>query len=191
MGEEVGPAIAFQEHSDADLPDVLRAQVLSFLRIVWPEGFMGPLRFRDWTSEPDQDAYHLLYAADSVLVSHLEIITTTVCVGGERFGVQAPTAVMTYPAFRGEGWASRLVAEAASRIDRGAAEVGVLTCGRGLVEFFERSGWEPIPQTTIIAGPDGETWQSDDVLLMRSTGPRSSEFHTAVQNYPMRVADEW
>ncbi|MGH3446509.1 MAG: GNAT family N-acetyltransferase [Nocardioidaceae bacterium] len=191
MRDDAGPAIRFRGYSDAELPEVLRAQVLSFLRIVWPDGFMGPLRFRDWTSEPDQDPYHLLYAADSVLVSHLEIITTTVLVGGEHFGVQSPTAVMTYPAFRGEGWAGRLVAEAASRLDRGDADVGVLTCGPDLVEFYERTGWELIPWATIVAGPDGDTWQSDDLLLFRSLGPRSGEFRAALQKHPMRVADEW
>lgn len=191
MGEEPEPRITFKEYSDAHLPELLRAQVLSFLRIVWPDGFMGPLRFRDWTSDPDQDPFHLLYAANAVLVSHLEIITTTVSVGGEQFGVQSPTAVMTYPAFRCEGWASRLVDEATSRIDRGQADVGVLTCGPDLVRFYKRTGWELAPRASIVAGPDGETWQSDDLLLIRATGPRSSEFRAAVRNHPMRVADEW
>lgn len=191
MGDEAEPRIDFREYSDLELPEVIRAQVLAFLRIVWPAGFTGPLRFRGWTSHPALDAYHLLYAADVQLVSHLEIITTTVSVGEQSYGVQSPTAVMTYPAFRGEGWAGRLVAAATSRIDRGAAEVGVLTCRPDLVGFYERTGWELVRGATIVAGPDSGPWTSDDVLLIRPTGARSAEFRAAIQAYPMRVADEW
>jgi len=34
-------AIQLHHYSDADLPGVLRIQVLDFLRIVWPDGFSG------------------------------------------------------------------------------------------------------------------------------------------------------
>ncbi|WP_327639317.1 GNAT family N-acetyltransferase [Kribbella sp. NBC_00482] len=183
--------IELRECADEHLPEVLKAQVVSFLRIIWPEGFTGPNRFRDWTSRPDLRPHHLLYAAGSQLVSHLEIITTTVSVGGEQYVVQSPTAVMTFPAFRGEGWAGRLVAAAVARIDAGQADVGVLTCGPHLVEFYSRAGWELAPGASILAGADGSTWVSDDLLLTRSVGPRSAAFRASLREHPMRVADEW
>ncbi|TCC56106.1 GNAT family N-acetyltransferase [Kribbella pittospori] len=183
--------IDFCEYADDHLPEVLKAQVLSFLRITWPDGFTGPNRFRDWTSHPDLRPHHLLYAAGSQLVSHLEIITTTVSVDEEQYVVQSPTAVLTFPAFRGEGWAGRLVAAAVARIDAGQADVGVLTCGPHLVEFYSRAGWELAPGATIVAGEDGSTWVSDDVLLTRSVGPRSAAFKASLREHPLRAADEW
>ncbi|RZU13392.1 acetyltransferase (GNAT) family protein [Kribbella rubisoli] len=183
--------IEFREWSDERLPEVLKAQALSFLRIIWPEGFTGPNRFRDWTSHPDLRPHHLLYAAGSQLVSHLEIITTTVSVGSESYVVQSPTAVMTFPAFRGEGWARRLVAAAVARIDAGQADVGVLTCGPHLADFYSRAGWEIAPGATILAGEDGSAQISDDILLTRSAGPRSAAFKASLREHPMRVADEW
>jgi hypothetical protein len=62
------------EFDDESLPAVLRWQVLSFLRIIWPEGFTGELRYRDWITNPVYQPYNLLYVAGDLVVSHLEIV---------------------------------------------------------------------------------------------------------------------
>jgi len=191
MSEKRAVSIQFGEYVDADLPDFIRIQVLSFLRIVWPEGFTGPNRFRDWTSRSDLAPYHLIYAGGSQLVSHVEIVTTTVTVNKTPYLVKSPTAVLTFPTFRGEGWAGRLIAAAVSHIDSSGADVGVLTCAPRLIDFYTRLGWTLAGGTAIMAGPDGATWTSADVLLTRSTGPRSDNFLRDIQSHPMRVADEW
>jgi len=162
-------AIQLHHYSDADLPEVLRIQVLDFLRIVWPDGFTGVNRFRDWTTNPAMRPHHLLYAADWQLISHVEVITATVSVNYVEYRMASPTAVFTYPAFRGEGWSSRLNALAAELIDASDAEIGLLTCAPRLIDFYSRAGWTHAEGTPIIAGPDGATWTSEDVLLTRPT----------------------
>lgn len=184
-------AIEFREYDDAGLPTTLRIQVLSFLRIVFPDGFVGPNRFRKTTSHPGLQPLHLLYAANSQLVSHQEIITTTVAVNEIEYRVKSPTAVLTYPAFRNEGWSSRLNAAAVEYIDNGDADIGVLTCAPHLIGFYGRAGWTLAAGATIVAGPDGSTWTSHDVLLTRPTSPRSTRFLHDLAHHPMRVADEW
>lgn len=186
-----GPAIVFCEYPDHDLPDVLRAQVLAFLRLVWPAGFTGENRHRDWTSRTDLVPHHLLYTAGALVISHLEIITTTVCVADRRYSVQSPTAVLTFPAFRGEGWSSRLNAFAAARIDASGVDIGVVTCAPALAGFYARFGWRVTPGARIVAGPDGGTWTSEDVVLTRSTSDRSDEILRDLQKHPMRVPQEW
>jgi hypothetical protein len=184
-------AIRFREYSDANLPEPLRIQVLSFLRIVWPEGFIGPNRFRDWITKPHMQAHHLLYAAGTQLVSHLEIITATVTVNHVQYRVLSPTTVLTYPAFRREGWSSRLNARAAERIDNSTADIGVLTCTPNLIDFYSRAGWTLAPGAASVAGPDGYTWTSNDVLLTRPTSAKSTRFLEDLKQHPMRVVDEW
>jgi hypothetical protein len=184
-------AIQLHQYPDADLPEVFRIQILDFLRIVWPDGFTGPSRFRDWTTAPDMKPHHLLYAAGRQLISHLEIITTDVSVNNVEYRVASPTAVLTYPAFRGEGWSSRLNTRAAEMIDASDAEIGLLTCAPHLIAFYGRAGWTHAQGTPIIAGPDGATWTSDDVLLTRPTGPNSARFLRDIKDHPLRVADEW
>lgn len=183
--------ITFHEYEDRDLPESLRLQVLCFLRIVWPDGFIGPNRFRDQITDPGLHPHHLVYASGTQLVSHLEIITTTVAVNQVAYRVQSPTSVMTYPAFRREGWSTRLNAEAVGRIDRGGADIGVLTCAPELINFYHRIGWTHVPGAAIVAGPDGDTWTADDVLLIRRTSSRSVQFLEDLGHHPMRVAGEW
>ncbi len=184
-------AIQFHEYADPDLPEPLRIQVLDFLRIVWPEGFTGPNRFRDWTTEPDKAPRHLLYAAGTQIVSHLELITTTVTVNTVEYRVESPTAVLTYPAFRGEGWSGRLNMLAVEAIDVSGADIGVLTCAPALIGFYRRAGWTYAAGASIVAGPDGATWTSDDVLLTRPTSPSSARFLHDIKTHPMRIVDEW
>lgn len=183
-------AIRFHAYADDDFPEHLRIQVLDFLRIVWPDGFTGANRFRDWTTDPGLHPYHLLYVAGRQVVSHLELITTTVRVAAIEYRVMSPTAVLTYPAFRNEGWSLRLNVRAAELIDGSDADVGVLTCAPELVDFYGRAGWALAP-STIVAGPDGATWTSEDVLLTRPTGTGSDRFLKDLRDHPMRIADEW
>jgi hypothetical protein len=184
-------AIEFHEYSDGDLPEPLRLQALCFLRILWPEGFTGPNRFRDQITDPGLRPRHLLYAAGTQLVSHVEVITTTVTVNEIEYRVQSPTSVLTYPAFRGEGWSTRLNTEAAERIDTGGADIGLLLCAPDLIKFYGRAGWIHASEATVVAGPDGGTWTSDDVLLTRPTSPKSKRFLEDLRHHPMRIADEW
>lgn len=184
-------AIQFREYADRELPEPIRLQALCFLRIVWPGGFTGANRFRDQITNPELRPHHLLFVAGTQLISHLEIITTTVTVNQTEYLVQSPTSVMTYPAFRGEGWSTRLNLRAAEKIDRGGADVGVLMCAPELVNLYSRAGWKHEPGATIVAGSDGESWTSSDVLLTRSTSPRSRMFLEGLRHHPLRVASEW
>jgi len=130
-------------------------------------------------------------AAGTQLVSHLELITTTVTVDGGRYRVQSPTSVLTYPAFRGAGWSTRLNQEAAARIDRSDADIGILMCRADLIDFYRQTRWTHAAGASIIAGPDTDTWESDDVLMTRSTSTRSAQFLKSVRHHPVRVASEW
>lgn len=131
------------------------------------------------------------YAAGTQLVSHLEIITTTVTVNQIDYQVQSPTSVMTYPAFRREGWSSRLSRQAAERIDNGGADIGVLMCAPDLINFYGRVGWTHVPGAAIVAGPDRRTWTSDDILLIRPASRKITTLLEDLKHHPMRIASEW
>ncbi|WP_114558189.1 GNAT family N-acetyltransferase [Desertihabitans aurantiacus] len=188
---EASVPIEFAEYADDELPELLRVQVLDFQRIVWPEGFAGANRFRTWTSHPSTAPIHQLYAAGSQLVSHLEIVTVTVTVDGHEYRAVSPTAVLTYPAFRREGWSTRLNARAVQRIDRSTADIGLLTCSPELAPFYGRVGWTLARDVPVIVGPEGRTWQSEDVLLTRAIGSRSRDALERLQDHPLRIQEEW
>ncbi len=60
-------------YESAALPPDLKCQVLSFLRVEWPDGFMGENRLRDWITK---EADHPLILCWSSPVSFLAIPTS-------------------------------------------------------------------------------------------------------------------
>ena len=55
---------------------------------------------------------------------------------------------MTYPAFRGEGWSTRLNGQAAEQINNGGAHIGVLMCAP------EAGVWSGVLGDPQVAGVD-------------------------------------
>lgn len=42
-----------------------------------------------------------------------------------------------------------------------------------------------------MAGSEGHTWESDDVLLTRTTSPKSTRFRDDLKRHPLRTPGEW
>ena len=185
------PTITYAEYAAAELPDVLRLQVLDFLRIVWSEGFVGENRFRDSITRPELSWRHLIFAAGDQLVSHLELVRTEIDHGGSTYRILSPSGVLTYPAFRGEGWMSSLLAAAMRRIDGEDCDAGLLFCRPGLVDFYARAGWTSVPDATVVAGPDGATWVSSESVLIRPVGARGDDLRRSLPGATLRIDDEW
>ena len=184
MGAE---EVRYAEYGPGMLPAVLKAQVLSFLRIVWPEGFTGELRYRDWITNPTYEPHHLLYVAGDLVVSHLEIVHLDLHHEGTTYQVAAPTSVLTFPSFRTEGWAGRLVATACRRIESSTADLGLICCEPHNQPFYTKnSGWPAIPEASILV--DG-TFTSQAVL-MRLLSPKAQAHQEHFRRTPLRLEDE-
>ncbi|MET9271135.1 GNAT family N-acetyltransferase [Kribbella sp. NPDC003557] len=182
MGTE---EVRYVEYGPGTLPPLLKAQVLSFLRIVWPEGFTGALRYRDWITNPAYEPHHLLYVAGDLVVSHLEIVHLDVQHEGTTYAVAAPTSVLTFPSFHGEGWAGRLVTTACRRIESSTADLGLICCEPHNQPFYTRtSGWPAVPEARILA--DGTPTSQAVLIRLLSEKARKADFRTS----PLHLNDE-
>lgn len=187
--EEIG----FVEFDDESFPVELKAQVLSFLRLRWPEGFSGDLRYRDWITRPEHLPHHLLYVAHGLVVSHLEIVRLALEHQGVRYQVGSLTSVLTFPSFRGEGWATKLVREAGRRIDHSDADIGIVFCDPALSGFYAACGWTPMPHARTLVGGDGpaNATESSELLLMRFLSDRGRRCRDGFLRSPLWIEDEW
>lgn len=127
-----------------------------------------------------------LYVADGQLISHLEVITTTVSVNK----VEYPSG-QSHRRAHLPGIPRRRMEQSAHRpsrrtTDASGADIGLLTCAPRLIGFYSRAGWTHAQGTPIIAGPDGATWTSKDVLLTRPTGRSSARFLRDIRDHPPR-----
>jgi predicted acetyltransferase len=179
--------VRYVEYGPGDLPPLLKAQVLSFLRIVWPEGFTGELRYRDWITNPAYEPHHLLYVAGDLVVSHLEIVQVALSHEGTTYKVAAPTSVLTFPSFRSEGWAGRLVEAACRRIESSDADLGLICCEPHNQPFYAKaSGWSAVPEATVVVD-DAPT---DQAILMRLLTPKAQHHQEDFRRSPIRLEDE-
>lgn len=184
--------VQFAEYSDDALPAGLRCQVLSFLRIVFPEGFLGDNRYRDWITQSKYEPYHLLYVANGLVVSHVEIVRRTIDHAGVTYEAYAPTGVQTFPSFRREGWAGRLVRKATQWIAASDADLGLICCQPENVGFYARaSGWNLIPEARIVVG-DNRTGAEPTAqsLLAAFLTPRAQSGRDAFVRSPLWLRDE-
>jgi hypothetical protein len=180
----------FVEFTDEALSAELRWQVLSFLRIVWPEGFTGELRHREWITNPEYHPYHLLYVAGDLVVSHLEIVDHDVYCGETTYRAQALTGVLTFPSFRREGWAGRLVKTACGRIEAGDADLGLICCSPENVGFYAAaSGWAPTP-AQVLVGEGENTWPTGQSALTTLLSDKGKRGRDAFDRYPLRLRAE-
>ncbi|TWD82756.1 acetyltransferase (GNAT) family protein [Kribbella amoyensis] len=180
------------EFDDGALPPLLKYQVLSFLRIVWPDGFTGSLRHRDWITNPEYDPHHMLYIAGDLVVSHLEVVHRDVTPEGVTYRAYAPTSVLTFPPFRREGWAGKLVEKASRWIEESDADLGLICCEPESQGFYARnSGWDPVPEARIVVGDDKTRAElTPQVLLACFLTEKSQQHRETFGQAPLWLKDE-
>jgi GNAT superfamily N-acetyltransferase len=145
---------------DADFPRELDIQLWAFVRLVWGEDIRGEFRFRT-RSWDEPTPTHFVRAAGDLLISHVLVFPLSIEGDRDVLRVGCVGAVLTFPQFRREGHASKLMRRAAQHI-RETADIGMLFCDAVDAPFYERLDWSALPRgRALVEGgiPDG-------VLLM-------------------------
>jgi hypothetical protein len=91
------------------------------------------------------------------------------------------TGVFTYPSFRGKGYGLQLVQQATQYIDTQDADIALFNCSPAVVAFYQRAGWEALPQTQTWVGPRAAPELVHETLMMRFISPKGQRFRHAFQ----------
>jgi GNAT superfamily N-acetyltransferase len=148
----------------ADLPRELDIQLWAFHRLVWGVG-EDRFRTRSWD---DPTPTHFVLAAGELLVSHVLVFPLSIEGHHGVLRVGCVGAVLTFPQFRGEGHASKLMRRAAQYIGQ-TADVGMLFCDPEDASFYERLDWTALPHgRALVDGeiPDGVLMLLGDALIL-------------------------
>jgi GNAT superfamily N-acetyltransferase len=148
-----------------DVPERFQCQILSFVRIEWPELFSGNLRLRDWTSKPELHPVTFLLEEEGVLMSRLEVVWDVLHHAGEAYKTYGLSGVFTYPAFRKQGYGLHLVQSAKDYIEqRGDADIVLFHST--LTGFYEQAGFERIEHLVTLVGDPQNPETSDETAFM-------------------------
>ena len=140
----------------ADFPREFDIQLWAFIRLVWGEFISGDDRFRT-RSWDEPTPTHFVLAAGDPLVSHVLVFPLSIESHHGTLRVGCVGAVLTFPQFRREGHASKLMRRAAQHI-RQTADVGMLFCDPEDASFYERLDWIALPRGRVLVNgeiPDG------------------------------------
>ncbi len=179
-------------YSAGELPADLACQVLSFQRIVWPEGFSGELRLRDWIHRSDQHPMHFVLAEEGVLISYVGVLWKDLEHAGENYKTYGLSGVLTYPAFHSQGYGARLVAAATEYIVQADADIGLFTCHPGLRDFYAACGWILTEGAVLLGVPRNSPYRSEELTMMGFFSAKGKTERATFESEPIYFeADIW
>lgn len=170
------------------VPAHLHYQILSFVRMEWPELFSGENRLKDWTSKPELHPVTLLIEEEGVLISRLEVVWDMLHHAGEVYKVYGLSGVLTYPAFRKQGYALRLVREVTVYIkQQGDADLVLLHST--LKGFYEKAGLERMENLVTLVGDPKQPEISDETAFGLFLSARAQQGRQAFETRPVYMGE--
>lgn len=127
-------------YTSAALPEVLKWQAVSFLRVYYPNGFMNENRLRDWITKEEDHPIYIVLVEQGLLISHTNVVWKHLDHDGVTYKAYGLTGVFTYPSFRGQGYGSKVVAAGTEYILRSDADIAMFYCDPSLMNFYARHG---------------------------------------------------
>lgn len=87
-------------YEDSNLPDYLKNQILSFLRVQWPEGFLGKNKLRNWIIKSKYHPLHFILAENDLLVSYVGVVWKYLLHAGKKYKTYGLSGFFTSTFFR-------------------------------------------------------------------------------------------
>jgi GNAT superfamily N-acetyltransferase len=112
-------------------------------------------------------AWSILGMQHGQLACFHHLVLRQVRFDGQPVQVAGLNNLVTLPACRGQGLATRLLEETTPAwFDALGARCGLLLCADALLGYYRRLGWRQVASTVRYAQPGGErTWQANCMLL--------------------------
>jgi GNAT superfamily N-acetyltransferase len=148
-----------------DVPERFQCQILTFVRIPWPELFGGETRLRDWTSKPELHPVTFLLEEEGVLISRLEVVWEVLAHAGETYLTYGLSGVLTYPAFRKQGYGLQLVQSAKAYIEQ-QTEADLVLFHWTLRGFYEQAGFERMDSLITLVGNPPQPERSPETAFL-------------------------
>ena len=171
--------------SHREFPTALQWQAVSFIRTVWP--FVDGGELREAYPAAVRPTYYTVTQHDDLLVSFAATYTAQVAVDDLALTAACLGNVFTFPAARRNGFGRQVVEAATGDIRRSGVDVAALLCDETLRPFYEASGWQAVPGSTITG--DGEVLHALRMMLFVSEAARAARQDLTTR--PLTVPSGW
>ena len=173
------------------LPDHFRWQVISALRMMWPEDFAGTNCCPTTIFGPDWQSTHVVISAGDSVIAHAGFVLLDLTHCGESYRVAGLGAVVTFPNFRRTGLGTRAVAEATRLIDESEADVAALFCPNHLLRFYGQFGWSNQSEGLTTTGNPQSPTIEPEPRLMRFLSDHGRSGEHSFSTSPWHLSVRW
>jgi GNAT superfamily N-acetyltransferase len=169
------------------LPLEFKWQILSFLRVQWPEGFRGRLQSRERPGRNDLQPVHFLLVEQSFVISHAAVVWKYLDHAGQTYKVYGLSNVFTFPDHERQGCGKRIVDAATEHIRASEnADVAMLWCQANNRSFYEKCGWICVEDArTLLTAEDGTVSQFNATLMMLFLSEKGQQAQSAFWKEPI------
>ena len=173
--------------TNKDLPDHFAHQIRDFIRIHWFDIFQYDVH-ADAIGEDLKPVYFVMID-DPALFSHAAAVTRSVECNGQTYSCGGLSAVLTYPAFRNQGYASQTVQAATEYLESASLDFALLWTLPDKEHFYSRFGWEHHPSIRILVGPQDapEVYEAFTMINFLSKG--SAQQRTDFLSHPIYIGE--
>ena len=176
----------------ADLPESLKWQAVSFLRMQYPDGFVNENRLRNWITREADHPIHIAIVEEGILISHTNVVWKHLDHAGVTYKAYGLTGVFTYPSFCGQGYGSKVVAAGTDHILRSDADIAMLYCEGSLTNFYARHGWISMDKSvSFIEEKNRPVRVDDEILMMLFISPKGQRGGAAFEDQPIYFGSDY
>lgn len=133
---------------------------------------------------------HFVLAEEGVLISYVDVLWKNLEYAGESYKTHGLSGVLTYPAFRRQGYSARLVTAATGYIVQTDADIGLFTCDPGLRDFYAAGGWIPMEGAVLFGGPRNSSYRSEELTMMGFFSAKGSAGRASFASEPIYFDDD-
>lgn len=179
-------------YTSAALPESLKWQAVSFLRVHYPDGFINENRLRDWITKEEDHPIHIVLVEQGLLISHTNVVWKHLDHDGIMYKAYGLTGVFTYPSFRGQGYGSKVVAAGTDYIVRSDADIAMFYCEPSLMNFYARHGWVCMDKSvSFIEEKDQPVRVDDEILMMMFVSPKGQRGRAVFEHKPIYLRSDY
>jgi aminoglycoside 2'-N-acetyltransferase I len=177
-----------------DLPPLVKAQILAFMRIEWTGGYTGDQQFRDevWPEGEADRTVHFVLEERGFVISQAGVVWKTITHDGVTYQTGGLTGVLTFPDFARRGYGIWVVEAATKYIAEAGADIGLTTCEPTLRSFYAQAGWIPLTNTALVFGDLNGPLVLDELVLMLFVSEKGKQGRRSFEGQQVYVgANTW
>ena len=173
-----------------DLPEYLFWQIISLYRSRWGE-IVGQ-RTQWFAREIDRTRQHFVIVEDKHLIVHATTHLQSISIGDESVQILGIGGVYTFPAYRGEGYASQIMRAIATYADQRAdIRMSIFFCKPELQPFYESVGWLRFDSSQLFFGERNQPQVVErGFLMVRYTNSVSQALRDLMQTKVIYLGNE-